>query len=76
MSDNLERSQFWLERIARFICGGLVGVFVGLGWMFYCPIDGNATLNWGILIAAVVICGVLATRFGDDFWTRILPWID
>ena len=76
MSDPSERYHRLVEIFARFICGGLAGVLVSLGWTYFGPVDVSPVLNWIIFIGAIVICGVLAVRYGDDFWSRILPWID
>ena len=76
MPDNLARSQFWIGLIVRVVCGAIVGVVIGFGWLLLLSSDSDPTLNWGVFAAAVVLCALLSAKFGDTFWTRILPWLD
>jgi hypothetical protein len=54
--------------IARFGCGFLFGGLVG----------GFGNLQSGFLIGFLIggiICGLLAWRFGDDFWKILKNWL-
>ena len=75
MPDKEARIHTLAEFLVRFFCGGLIGVFIGFGWWHYFGVDGNPTQNWMIFGGAVALCGLLAARFGDDFWSSILPWM-
>lgn len=61
------------ERKVRFGCGALLGLVVGLGlcvrlW----PLSRFAM--GGVVLLAIVACGVCAVRWGDRFWAR-LRWL-
>jgi uncharacterized membrane protein YccC len=63
-----------LERRIRFGCGSLLGLILGfaiaLNWFVH---------GWGVflllLASHALICGWLATRYGDRFWHRIADWL-
>ncbi len=54
----------------RFGCGASFGLFVGLLITFRYFLTWS--LSWEILLPAVIIvaiiCGMLATKYGDRFW--------
>jgi uncharacterized protein YacL len=76
MPDKLARSQSRIGLIVRLVCGAVIGLLIGFSWVFYFGAEGNPALNWTLFSAAVILCAVLAARFGDVFWTRILDWLD
>ncbi len=67
------------ERVIRFGCGFAFGalVFAG-GSLTWAVVSGDTFL--AALVAAGVMCGWLAMRFGDPFWHRVVrlarwwPW--
>ena len=70
------KAQEWIGFAVRFVCGAVIGVFVGFSWVWLLsPFDGAAA-NWAIFSAAVLLCAFLAVRYGDTFWTGILRWLD
>lgn len=56
-----------MEKVTRFGCGALLGVFIGL----YCIAkwriisSGTAVVT---LVVAILVCGCLALKYGDEFW--------
>ncbi len=62
-----------MEKCVRFACGfifgGLTGVYCALHDLdFAAPTLGF----WGIAAGAAVVFGLLAVRYGDDFWKAVL----
>ena len=55
------------EKVTRFVCGGLLGFFVGLyfiaKWAIVSP-----TCAVAIWTVAVLACSSLALKYGDEFW--------
>jgi hypothetical protein len=55
------------EKITRFGCGALLGAFVGLDfvarWLIVSV--GVAVAVWAV---AILACGCLALKYGDEFW--------
>lgn len=55
------------EKVTRFVCGGLLGFFVGMyfiaKWAIVSP-----TVAVAIWAVTVLACGSLALKFGDEFW--------
>lgn len=58
------------EKITRFICGALLGFFVGI---FFVARLRLLVLEIAIIVVlgAVLICGFLALKYGDEFWHSI-----
>lgn len=56
-----------VEKATRFGCGALLGLFVGLYFIAKWSVMsfGVAVTVWG---AAMLICGYLAMKYGDEFW--------
>lgn len=64
-----DRLEFWV----RFVCGSLLGLFVGFG-LFLNVLD-LPTIPAGIVVGGVVFgCGFAAARYGDKFWYSILRY--
>jgi hypothetical protein len=63
-----------LEKGLRFGCGASLGLLltlmVWLRWRDY-----SGTVFFTLLAGYVVICGWLATRYGDRFWERAKNWL-
>jgi len=72
MPDRQAAAQTWIGFAVRFLCGAVIGVFVGFSWMWWLSPFDSAAGDWGVFGAAVLICAFLAVRYGDTFWTRIL----
>lgn len=73
MSDNTRPDR--MERGVRFGCGSLFGVVLGIGVAAQVVEPGwRAAL---IVVPAVLVCGLLAARWGDKFWDLVFdsfPW--
>lgn len=56
-----------VEKVTRFGCGALVGFFVGLYLIAKWTVMsfGVAAAIWTL---AILACGYLAFRYGDEFW--------
>lgn len=59
------------EKVTRFGCGALLGIFVGIG------IAVKLTLysfGWvaAVIVGAVLVCGFLALKGGDGFWRAVI----
>ena len=54
------------EKVTRFVCGSLLGVFVGLYCIAKWKImsSGTAVGTW---VLAILVCGYLAVKYGDEF---------
>ena len=72
MSDKHAKMQSKIGFAVRFVCGAIIGVFVGFSWVFLLSPFDSAAANWAVFGAAVLICAFLAVRYGDTFWTRTL----
>jgi len=67
-----ERMPDRLELWIRAVCGAFCGVFIG----FYAVVRLHpAGLLWYVAIfgLAIASCSWGATKYGDSFWTGILP---
>ena len=53
----------------RFFFGAVFGALVGLGWFAYSGGGGMSLWLWMVIPA--ILCGILAARFGDDFWHNL-----
>lgn len=76
MSNTHAKMHTWIGLSVRFVCGAIIGVFVGFSWMWWLSPFDNAAADWAVFAAAVLICAILAVRYGDTFWTGILRWLD
>lgn len=56
-----------VEKAIRFGCGALLGIFVGLYLIAKWTIvsAGVAIAIWSV---AILVCGHLALKYGDEFW--------
>lgn len=72
MPDRDAAAQTWIGFAVRFVCGAVIGVFVGFSWVFLLSPSDSAAANWAIFGAAVLLRAFLAVKYGDTFWTRIL----
>jgi len=59
-----------VEKVTRFGCGALLGLFVGLYFIAKWSVVslGVAVTVWG---ATIIVCGYLAMKYGDEFWYGI-----
>ncbi len=55
----------WLEFWVRFVCGALLGAFLGIAVM---QSETSAEHVWVAVLAGGVVCGLAAAWFGDRFW--------
>jgi NhaP-type Na+/H+ or K+/H+ antiporter len=76
MGGNRWTFEDWIGLGVRLFFGALLGVFVGVSWVWFLSPFDSAAANWGIFAAAVVLCAVLAARFGDAFWASLKHWTD
>lgn len=58
------------EKVTRFVCGALLGVFVGFYVAFRFTLLSFG-LTTAIIVGAVLTCGFLALKFGDEFWHAV-----
>lgn len=59
-----------LEKVTRFGCGALLGFFVGLyGSAKWKIMSFGAAV--GMWVVAILACGYLALKYGDEFWYGI-----
>ena len=75
MPDRGAKAQEWIGFLVRVGCGAVIGVFVGFSWVWLLSPFEGAAANWAIFGVAVLLCALLAVRYGDTFWTRILEWL-
>lgn len=61
----------WIGFAVRFSFGACFGALVGLGWFAYS--DGTLPI-WFWIVSAAMLCGILAARYGDDFWQNLSSW--
>ncbi|HWX03479.1 hypothetical protein [Collimonas sp.] len=61
------------EKIMRFGCGALLGVFIALLIVFKFMLS-NFGLIAAIAVVAIFVCGVLALKYGDEFWREVKNW--
>lgn len=56
-----------IEKITRFGCRAMLGLFVGLYFIAKCRIVSFGT-GIGISGATMLVCGCLALKLGDESW--------
>jgi hypothetical protein len=61
------------EQVTRFGCGALLGLVAGLGIVLGFTLSSFGTVA-AALVAAMVICGLLALIYGDRFWYALKHW--
>lgn len=59
------------EKVTRFGCGVLFGVFVGIYLAFRLALSSYG-LSIAIIVVAILVCGFLALKHGDEFWYAVL----
>lgn len=62
------------EKRLRFGCGLIFGG--GIAFLFFLRVI--ATLDstfWALTVAAALLSGFLAMRYGDEFWHRAIEWL-
>lgn len=67
------RSPDRMEKGLRFGCGALFGVFVGLSVLTRVTAETFGGL-WTYLGVSMLICGLLAMRYGDEFFKSFSDW--
>jgi hypothetical protein len=68
------RTDAEIEKRIRFGCGSLLGALLGFAFgMHWLGYSGGVFLL--LLVGHVLICGWLATRYGDRFWECIANWL-
>ncbi len=60
-----------LEKGVRFGCGGLLGLCLGIYYAFHYH-QGSLGGILSIILALILLCGILAARYGDQFWEKFL----
>jgi len=63
-----------LEKGIRFGCGGLVGLLLGISMAihyFSASVDEIVFM----CLAAALVCGGLAAKYGDRFWDGLMNWL-
>jgi hypothetical protein len=62
------------EKMTRFGCGAILGLLVG-GYLVLREAYASFGLCIAVIVAAVLICGLLALKYGDEFWHFVLRLI-
>jgi hypothetical protein len=60
-----------LEKGIRFGCGFLLGCVLAVGWLL--TLVSGHVIAAGSL-AAGLLCGYAAMKFGDRFWQHLIRW--
>jgi hypothetical protein len=61
------------EKIMRFGCGAFFGVLVALFIVFKFTLSSFGLIT-AIVVLAMFACGILALKYGDEFWREIKDW--
>jgi hypothetical protein len=59
------------EKVTRFGCGTLLGVIVGIVLAIKLTLSSFGLIA-AVIVGAVLVCGFLALRYGDEFWYAVL----
>jgi uncharacterized membrane protein len=59
------------EKVTRIGCGALFGVFSGIYLAFRLTLSSSG-MTVAVIVGAVLICGFLAFKYGDEFWQAII----
>ena len=71
-SRNSSKKIDWFGFCVRFVCGATLGIFLSIRFaLYFWPSEGYVTLVIASIVA-VLGCGLLAARYGDEFWRSIL----
>lgn len=62
------------EKVTRFGCGALLGVIVGIMLVITFTLS-NFGFIVATVVAAVMVSGLLALKYGDEFWYSATSWI-
>ncbi len=65
----------FLGKSVRFGCGALFGALAGAGVVLQ-MIIGDWHIIAVVAVATALVCGFLAMRWGDDFWSWLASWFD
>jgi len=60
------------EKIIRFICGGVVGLLIGLSLLWV--LDPSLLIGITVVIISILISGISAMILGDRFWESLKYW--
>jgi hypothetical protein len=61
------------EKITRFGCGALLGLLLATVLIFEFALSSFG-LMVAVISSAVFVCGILALKYGDEFWLFIKDW--
>ena len=67
MNNNEQPEVRKMEKATRIGCGALLGCFVGLYLIAKWTIMSFGVAA-GVWAVAILVCGYLALRYGDEFW--------
>jgi hypothetical protein len=62
----------WVGLAVRLFFGALLGAVIAFTSLHFWDVGGGGGLNWLYAIGVIVVCAVLAARFGDAFWSGLL----
>jgi uncharacterized membrane protein len=73
METNEDQELSESEKITRFGCGALFGIFLGIFLVFELVLS---SFGWAaaVIVLSVLICGTLALKYGDEFWYSLKNW--
>lgn len=55
------------EKVTRFVCGTVLGTFVAVYFLAKFAVESWAAAA-AIWAGAMLVCGGLALKYGDEFW--------
>ncbi|MCK4752747.1 MAG: hypothetical protein KAS75_04815 [Planctomycetes bacterium] len=70
MCPNHKKSIDWVRAIVHFVCGAILGVFIGLSAMPPVAMENSVYFALVILTCALV-CGFIAAILGERFWQSL-----
>lgn len=59
-----------VEKIARFVCGALLGVVFGFYLVIKYDFSSLGSASF-VVIATACLSGYLALKYGDEFWYAV-----
>ncbi|WP_206171074.1 hypothetical protein [Phragmitibacter flavus] len=63
----------FFEKCVRFVCGFVLGAGVGL-LVALRDFDASGLTLWLVVGGMAVVSGVVAVKYGDDFWRSVMKW--
>ena len=61
------------EKITRFGCGAIFGVFLGILIVVRIAFSSFGAIA-AVIAFSIFVCGFLALKYGDEFWYSLKNW--